>query len=152
MEKRLSDWTPGGLPHALPLDTALPLKKGTDLVLMLRCQTDGQPEQEQTTIGLYFAPRPPRLTPFMRALGACEMLLKANQTATVTETYTLPAAVRVLRVVPHADPIGVHITLIATLPTEPRAPCCKSRIGTPIGRNPTLGQPPCGFLQEPVCP
>ena len=116
VSNRLSDWTPGGNPLDLPDGAALPLPKGTDLALMLRCQTDGQPEQEQTEIGLYFAPRPPRLMPFLMALGAVEMFLKANQTATVTETVTLPAAVRVLRMVPHADPICARISLTATLP------------------------------------
>ena len=116
VRNRLGDWTSGGNPLVLPADAALPLPKGTDLALMLRCQTDGQPEQEQTEIGLYFAPSRPRLTPFLIALGAVEMFLKANQTATVTETVTLPAAVRVLRMVPHADPICAHISLTATLP------------------------------------
>jgi hypothetical protein len=114
---RFSDWTPAAAPHVLPPDIALPLKRGTDLVLMLRCETTGQEEEEQTEVGLYFAPHPPRRTPMVVALGATEIFLTPKQTVTLTDTLILPAAVRALRIMPHA---GLHcrtISVMATLPT-----------------------------------
>lgn len=113
---RFSDWAPGAAPHVLPEGTAMPLRKGAELALMLRCEPDGQPETEQTEVGLYFAPRPPRATPTLAALGAAAMFLRANQTATLTDSCALPVAVRLLRITPHASPYCRKITLTATLP------------------------------------
>jgi hypothetical protein len=116
VQSRFSDWSAGGVAHTLPPDVGMPLKPGDALVLMLRCQTTGQPEMERTEIGLYFTPRPPRRTPIMVALGATEVYLKANQTMTLTDELTLPVAAQALRVAPHSGLRCRQLLLSAGLP------------------------------------
>ncbi len=114
--QRFSDWAPGGVVHTLPADCAMCLKRADDLVMMLRCQPTGEEEEEQTEVGLYFAPHAPRRTPITAALGAAEIYLLANQTLTVTDALPLPVGVQAVRIVPHAGLYCRTLTVTANLP------------------------------------
>lgn len=55
----LGGWAVGGTPLDLSNDYALPLPKGSDLVLQTHFHPTGKIEHEQTKIGIYFADGPP---------------------------------------------------------------------------------------------
>jgi len=93
------------------------LNAGTDLVLQLHMRPTGTPEHVQASIGLYFAPGPPRLTPVMLRLGKQNIDIAAGQREYVTtDSYVLPVDVDVHGVQPHAHYRAKDVTGFATLP------------------------------------
>jgi tetratricopeptide (TPR) repeat protein/mono/diheme cytochrome c family protein len=109
-------WTPGQLPPASD-DLAWRLNPGTDLVLQLHLRPTGKPERVQATIGLYFAPGPPRLTPAMLRLGKQNIDIAPGQRDyEITDSFVLPVDVDVHGVQPHAHYRAKDITGLATLP------------------------------------
>lgn len=55
----LGIWAVGAMPHKLPMGLAMPLPKGSDIVLSSHFHPSGKAESERTTLGLYFAKKPP---------------------------------------------------------------------------------------------
>src|SRR5712692_9286351 len=109
-------WTPGQLPPASE-DLAWRLNPGTDLVLQLHLRPTGRRERVQATIGLYFAPGPPRLTPAMLRLGKQNIDIAPGQRDyEITDSYVLPVDVDVHGVQPHAHYRAKEIKGFATLP------------------------------------
>jgi tetratricopeptide (TPR) repeat protein/mono/diheme cytochrome c family protein len=109
-------WTPGQLPPASE-DLAWRLNPGTDLVLQLHVRPTGKRERVQASIGLYFAPQAPRLTPAMLRLGKQSIDIAPGQKDyVVTDSYVLPVDVDVHAVQPHAHYRAREVTGIATLP------------------------------------
>src|SRR5262249_43610484 len=58
----LGGWAVGGTPQHLPGGLAMPLPKGSDLILSTHFHPSGKAEQEKTTVGLYFAKQKPSRT------------------------------------------------------------------------------------------
>jgi hypothetical protein len=58
----IGGWAVGGMPEHLPDGLGIKLPKGTDLVLQSHFHPSGKAATEQTTIGLYFAKKPPART------------------------------------------------------------------------------------------
>lgn len=109
-------WTPGQLSPASD-DLAWRLNPGTDLVLQLHLRPTGRPERVQTSIGLYFASGPPRLTPVMLRLGKQDIDIPSGQRDYVTtDSYVLPVDVEVHGVQPHAHYRARDVMAFATLP------------------------------------
>ncbi len=102
---RLAEWSVGDAPWVLPVGSAETLPAHSDLVLLLRFETDGQPEAVRSQVGLYFALPAPTIKPVTLTLGSPDLILQPPQRATVTDGLTLPVAVRVLRVTPHGHPV-----------------------------------------------
>lgn len=115
----LSDWSPDVSPLTLPSGVAKPLKKGSDLVLMLQFHPDGEAETVQARIGLYFAKEPPHRQPVTLRLGAVKFGLRGGLKATITDSITLPTAVQVLSLTPRSHFIGKELKATATLPDGP---------------------------------
>ena len=55
----LGGWAVGATPVFLPEGVALPLPKGSDIVLQMHFHLTGKPETEQATIGIFFADKAP---------------------------------------------------------------------------------------------
>ena len=55
----LGGWAVGSTPAFLPEGHRLALAKGSDLILQLHFHPTGKPETERSTVGLYFADKPP---------------------------------------------------------------------------------------------
>lgn len=51
-------WTPGHMPRLLPDEIVHPLRPNTDLVLQIHYQPSGKPEEDQSSVGIYFSDRP----------------------------------------------------------------------------------------------
>lgn len=115
-------WKPGSAAQPEPEDMAWRLDPGTDLILNMHLQPSGKPEAVQPTIGIYFAPRAPTRFPMLLQLehdGALKIPPGARD-FTVSDHLTLPVAVRVLAIYPHAHYLGHRIEAWATLPDGSR--------------------------------
>jgi len=100
------------------------LEPGADLIVNLHLQPSGKPETIDAVVGLYFAKQPPRRFPMLLQLehdGAIDIPPGAAR-FTVTDHLTLPVAVDLLAVYPHAHYLGKEIESWAELPGGERRP------------------------------
>src|SRR5262249_46031703 len=110
-------WTPGQVAPLLPKGLAWTLNPNTDLVVEIHMVPDGKIEAGQPSIGLYFTADPPEGTPTMLGLGRQSIDIPAGDAAyAVTDSFTLPVAVEVQAVQPHAHYRARQIKATATLP------------------------------------
>lgn len=115
-EGSLAEWSPDAAAAFLPKGVARPLRKGADLVLLLRFAPTGKPEPEQSEIGLYFASGPLDQNPVSLPLGARAFVLQPGKKANLTDSYTLPVAARLLALVPAGHAAATTLTVTATPP------------------------------------
>jgi tetratricopeptide (TPR) repeat protein len=109
-------WTPGQAPTPPAEGMSWPLDDHTDLVLQLHMQPSGKVETVQPTIGLYFgaAPTQPRFT---LRIGDMPIDINPGDSHYVAhDEYTLPAALTVLSLFPHAHYLAQKMRSWATLP------------------------------------
>ena len=117
-------WKPGSPAQETPDDMAWKLAAGSDLIVNLHLQPSGKPETIDAELGLYFAKQPPRRFPMLLQLehdGAIDIPPGAARFI-VADHLTLPIAVDVLAVYPHAHYIGKEIESWADLPGGGRVP------------------------------
>jgi Flp pilus assembly protein TadD len=115
-------WKPGSSPQTEPADMAWRLDPDTDLVLNLHLQPSGKPEQVQPTVGLYFTESPPTRFPMLLQLehdGAID-IPAGSKSFQIEDHLTLPIAVDVLEIYPHAHYLGKRIEAWAKLPDGSR--------------------------------
>jgi Flp pilus assembly protein TadD len=115
-------WKPGSVLHPEPEGMSWRLDPGTDLILNLHLQPTGKQEILQPTIGFYFSSQPPVLFPMLLQLehdGALD-IPPGDRNFTVTDHLTLPVAVDVLAIYPHAHYVGKQVEAWATLPDGTR--------------------------------
>ena len=118
----LGGWAVGGTPAFLPDGHALPLAKGTDLILQLHFHPTGKPETERSTVGLYFADKAPdrKLTgiglPTLFGIGSGIDIPAGEKNFTIQDSMTLPVDVRVFSAMAHAHYLGKEMKATATLP------------------------------------
>lgn len=118
----LGGYVPGATPRRLPGDLARPLPKGSDIVLSTHFHPSGKIENEQTTLGLYFADAPPsrkleevQVPPgFGRGVGIDIPAGEANYT--IEDTFTLPVDYEAISVGGHAHYICETMKMTATFP------------------------------------
>jgi Flp pilus assembly protein TadD len=110
-------WKPGSVPHVEPDGMALRLDKDTDLVLNIHLQPSGKPESIQPTLGLYFTDKPATLHPILLQMDNDRALNipPGDKAFVVTDDFTLPVAVHVLAIYPHAHYLGKDLEAFATL-------------------------------------
>lgn len=115
-------WAVGATARALPDGLALPLPKGSDLVLQLHLHPTGKPEMERAKVGIYFAPSAPsRQIRQLGVLGFFGLLANIDippgeKNYTISGKLTLPADMHVLSVMAHAHYLGKEVKATATLP------------------------------------
>lgn len=118
----LGGWAVGATPSKLPEGLALPVKKGSDLVLQTHFHLSGKAEKETITVGLYFADKPPTRTLVNIALPPVFGLFSnvdippGKAGFKVTDSFTLPVDVDVVGVGAHAHYLGKTMKADATLP------------------------------------
>jgi len=111
------DWAPGHQAAVAVPNTAWPLPKDSDLVMMLHLRPSGKVERVQASIGLYFSDSPPAQLPVMLRLTRQNLDIPAGQSAyRVTDSFTLPIDVDVYTVQPHAHYLAHEMRGIARLP------------------------------------
>lgn len=117
----LGGWSPGNGAYEMPPGTAQPLRRGANLVLQIHYHTTGKPEQDQSRLGLYFATSPPTKSLFDVALVSRQIDIAAgNRAYRVRDAITLPVAVDLMGVIPHAHYVARQMRGWATLPTGRR--------------------------------
>ncbi len=118
----LGGWAVGGTPNKLPEGLAYKLPKGSDLILSTHFHPSGKEETEVSTLGIYFADKPPahgftaiQLPPVFGALAGID-IPAGEADYTKTDSFTLPVDVRAFAVSAHAHYLGKEIKMTATLP------------------------------------
>jgi len=93
------------------------VRKGSDLVIQTHFHPSGKVETEQSSIGLYFAKKPPANL-FISTMQAARRLdIPAGQEFYETSSsFTVPTAVKLIGVFPHAHLLCKEIEVTATLP------------------------------------
>lgn len=110
-------WTPGQAAPLLPKGLAWRLDPDTDLVVELHLQPTGKREIVQPTIGLFFGSDPPSRTPGMLRLGRQNIdIAPGDARYRLQDSFTLPVAVDLLAVQPHAHYRAREVRGLATLP------------------------------------
>jgi peroxiredoxin len=113
----MGGWAPGNLPHYLPDGVARLLPKGADLVLQVHYHKTGKPEDDQTSIGLYFAKEPPKERLRMTALSNFMLNIPPGEPRyEVKANMTLQNDVKVISITPHMHLLGKEMKVWATLP------------------------------------
>ncbi len=115
-------WKPGTVVEPEPDDMSWRLDPGTDLILNMHLRPSGKKETIQPMVGFYFTSQVPRRHPMLLQLehdGAID--IKPGAQGFVAEDHlTLPVAVDVLAIYPHAHYLGKQIEAWATLPNGSR--------------------------------
>ncbi|HEX6464552.1 MAG TPA: hypothetical protein VFZ98_08870 [Vicinamibacterales bacterium] len=118
----LGGWAVGSTPAFLPDGVALPLPKGSDLILQMHFHLTGKPETEKSTVGIYFTDKAPerRLwsvqVPALFGFGVGIDISPGEKNYTIDDSFTLPVDVRALSVGAHAHYLAREMKASATLP------------------------------------
>ena len=113
----LGGWTPGKQPVPAPPGMAETLYPGADLVLQVHYHPTGKPETDRSRVALYFTPDRPRRHVTDIGLGSNRIDIPPGDAAyRVTDHFTIPVAVDVIDVIPHAHYICKDMRGYAVLP------------------------------------
>uniref|UniRef100_Q020N9 Ascorbate-dependent monooxygenase n=1 Tax=Solibacter usitatus (strain Ellin6076) TaxID=234267 RepID=Q020N9_SOLUE len=113
----LGGWTPGAAPAQKPDDIPDLLHGGADLVLQVHYHPTGKPETDRTRLALYFTPNAPKRRLMDVALGSSRIDIPPGDSSyKVTDHFTVPVAVDILGVIPHAHYICKSMNAWAVLP------------------------------------
>jgi hypothetical protein len=118
----LGGWAPGAQARLLPDDLAFFVPKGSDLILSTHFHTSGKAEAEASTVGLYFAKKPPtkaftgvQLPPVFGLLSGID-IPAGDTTFSISDSFVLPADIKAFGVSAHAHYLGKTMKMTATLP------------------------------------
>ena len=118
----LGGWALGARPVALPDGLAYFVPKDADLLLSTHFHPSGKMEEEQSTVGLYFAKRAPdreftgiQMPPLFGALSGLDIPAGTKE-YTIEDDYTLPTDIKAFGVSGHAHYIAREMKMTATLP------------------------------------
>jgi mono/diheme cytochrome c family protein len=113
----LGGWAPGFTPMFLPDGVGRPITPGSDLVIQTHFHPTGKPEQEQSTIGLYFTKKPPEkvLISFPKADRRID-IAAGDKDYRIHDQFTIHRPVTLEGIIPHAHLLCQEIKVAATLP------------------------------------
>jgi hypothetical protein len=106
----------------MPEGVALPLPKGSDIVLQMHFHLTGKAETERSVIGLYFADKAPErrvfaiLAPALYGFGAAIDIPAGEAKYTIEDSLTLPVDVTAFFAGAHAHYVAKEMKATATLP------------------------------------
>jgi hypothetical protein len=118
----LGGWAVGAQARILPEDLAWYIPRGADLILSTHFHPSGKAESEVSTVGIYFAAKPPtrkftgiQLPPLFGIFKGLDIPAGTKE-YTVEDSFTLPVDVKAFGVGAHAHYLGKQMKLTATLP------------------------------------
>ena len=118
----LGGWALGGRALELPDGLAFPVAKGSDLILSTHFHPAGSAQREKSTVGLYFASRPPtqaftniQLPPVFGVFEGLD-IPAGQERYTLKDSFTLPVDVRAFSTGAHAHYLGKEMKLTASFP------------------------------------
>ncbi|CAN5372400.1 hypothetical protein BH10PLA1_BH10PLA1_14530 [soil metagenome] len=113
----LGGWAPGAFVTPLPDGVARLVPKGADLVIQTHFHPSGKTEQEQSSVGIYFAKKPPEKPLAGLVLRSRNIDIPPGKADyTLTDSIQLPVDIDVIGVTPHAHLICKEMHAWATLP------------------------------------
>jgi mono/diheme cytochrome c family protein len=118
----LGGWAVGATPAFMPEGVALPLPKGSDIVLQMHFHLTGKPETEKSVVGIYFADKAPERrvfalqAPALFGFGAGIDIPAGEKKYTIEDSLTLPVDVKAFTVGSHAHYVAKEMKATATLP------------------------------------
>jgi len=118
----LGGWVPGTTPQYLPDGITMPLPKGSYLLLQMHFHLNGAPQVEQTTVGIYYGPKPARDLTQLQAPAFFGIQANIDIPAGMPDykvrgSFTLPVDVDAVSVSAHSHYLGKSAKLTATLPS-----------------------------------
>jgi hypothetical protein len=117
----LGGWSPGASPVQMPADAALKLRAGSDIVVQSHFHSRGEPESEQSSIGLYFTDKAPTRSVMDIGLVSREIDIPSGDRAyKVADHFEIPVDVHAIGIIPHAHYVCRDIKGWATLPDGSR--------------------------------
>jgi tetratricopeptide (TPR) repeat protein/mono/diheme cytochrome c family protein len=121
-DSHLLFWKSDSLALVEPKDMPWRLDPGNDLILNMHLKPTGKPETPRARIGLYFASAPATKLPMLLELehDAALNIPAGDANFVVEDKLTLPEAVDLLAVYPHAHYLGKEMQGYATLPDGSR--------------------------------
>jgi hypothetical protein len=112
----LGGWAPGATPQPLFDGMALPINKGSDLVIQTHYHPSGKPEIDQSSIGLTFTGPPQRGLAHM-LVGTRRMDLSPGDShQVVTDWMEVPRDVELVNIAPHAHLLCKEMKVDAHFP------------------------------------
>jgi hypothetical protein len=118
----LGGWAVGATPVFMPPGVALPLPKGSDVILQMHFHLTGKPETEQATIGIYFADKAPERklwsvqVPALFGFGTGLDIPAGGKDYVIEDSLTLPVDMKAFSVAAHAHYLAKEMKATATLP------------------------------------
>lgn len=110
-------WAPGNLPRFLPKGVGRPLPKNSDLLIQVHYHKTGKVERDKTEVALYFAKEPVTQQAHTAIVGPFRLDIPPDAARHEERfTYTLPAPVKVLNIMPHMHLLGKEMKVTAKLP------------------------------------
>lgn len=118
----LGGWALGAQASFMPEELAYFVPKNADLILSTHFHPNGKAEQEQSTVGIYFAKKVPekeftgiQMPPVFGALSGLN-IPAGDKEYVIEDDYTLPADVKAFGVSGHAHYLAKEMKMVATLP------------------------------------
>jgi len=118
----LGGWAVGGEALMLPSELAWHFPTNSDLVLQTHFHPNGKAESEISSVGIYFAEKPPtrkfttvQLPPLFGRISALDIPAGATN-YTIRDSFTTPVDLEAFAVSPHAHYLGKTFILTANLP------------------------------------
>jgi AhpC/TSA family len=113
----LGGWGPGGTPRRLPYGMGRPLQKDSDLVVQIHYHPIGRSMQDQSRIGLYFAPATATRPVTEIMVANVDLAIPAGKSRHHHHAeYTVPVNTIVFDATPHMHVLGQEIKAVAFLP------------------------------------
>jgi hypothetical protein len=113
----LGGWAPGNEPSVLPEGVGRLLPKGSDVVVQVHYHPRGKPEVDRSRIGIHYSKTPVKQTMGWCFVGNLDFKIPAYDPNVEVETsWTIPADVEMLSIMPHMHQIGRKMRIWATLP------------------------------------
>jgi mono/diheme cytochrome c family protein len=118
----LGGWAVGATPVFMPDGVALPLPKGSDLVLQMHFHLTGKVETEQATVGIFFTDKAPERklwaiqVPALFGFGAGIDIPAGEKNYVIEDSLTLPVDMKAFSVGAHAHYIAKEMKATAFLP------------------------------------
>jgi hypothetical protein len=119
----LGGWAAGVTPRRLPEGTGRLIQRDCDIVVQVHYHPTGKPERDQSTLGLFFAPRSTRQQVLELPVADMRLDIPAGASRFRHATsYTLPVDLTILSAAPHMHWLGREMRAVATLPDGRRQP------------------------------
>ena len=119
----LGGWAVGAQSQEMPAGLAYFLPKGSDLILSSHFHPSGKVEKEISTVGIYFADKPPtkiftgvQLPPLFGVFEGLDIPAGAKE-YTLEDSFVLPVDVKAFGAGAHAHYLAKQMHLMATLPS-----------------------------------